>query len=672
MRPARSTSGLLLFGALLAALTGGAATLRAALPGRVAPACVLSPQAAEHVIEALGYRDDGWQAAGGARVTGIRVEASALRFLSGGEPAEVLVATHPQNLSAEGPAPAWRGHALVVYVAEGATAEWVAAAREVGERLDELDWRCGGLGASTLPAALPWLAWGCLLLGAGLTLWVFVRGGAGSVTRRELAALLLLFAISFALRAARWSPYPLHYIEMERVPPAPKPGAELASALALPLLATWSDGVAAQAALNVGLGTLAPLLLVALGARWHSRPAGWLAGLFLAFAPLQLRFGGCSDASVTLTPLLLGAVLATEVALASGRAGGLIGAGLLWGLVLPLRPDAPIYLVAQGAWLGGDARGRALLRSPARAALLLAPVALGLAVALPGVLARGDLRAPLTGLSSFAAMARAVAASTWDLAFDPRLRPPPETLFALAGLVALRGPGRVFALLAGLALPGLAFSLQGGRPFADTPLALEEAKSALYGQPYWLLAAAALLATPWRLASPWRGRLIPIAALGATALLAASWLYRGTVTLPSPVQAEHAFLARALPALPARAVVVALGHADGTNAPVHVEHRVVQAGRALVDAAGKLANQDGVVVRGEGDGLADLPPGIPVFALRGWLAFAGPDGGRAPLPDGCLRVPTTRHPRTGEDTLPLCLAPFSAGEAAPSRRANVR
>jgi len=630
-----------------------------ALPPLLAPECTLGPQVAPDVVASLGYADDHWQATGGARVSDIRIDAGAIRFVPAAGQPEHLVATHLRNLPADAPVPAWTGATLAVFVREGADPSWTAAAAEAGQRLDGLAWSCAASTAPPLSSGLPWLAWGVLLTAAGLALHA-ASGPLSRLTRRQLLGLLLLLIVALGARTLRWSPHPLHYIEIERVPPAPKPGSEELAALAMPLLSLTSDGVAAQAGLNVALGSLAPLLLVALGSAWVGRGAGWLAGLLLAVAPLQLRFGGSSDASVTFTPLLLGAMVALEVALATGQRAALLAAGLLWGLAMPLRPDAPIYLLALGAWLLVDARGRSLLRAPLRASLLLLPLAAGLAAALPGLAARGRMPLLEHPADALPRLGLAAWSAAQDLAFDPRLRPPLEAALALGGALVTRGPARWMALLAGLVLPALAFGLQGTGAFGGTPLDLEEAKSALYGQPFWLLAAASLLTSATRLRPRWHVASIPLAALGLVALLAAWWGCRDTVRRISPVQAEHAFLAERLPRLPPRAVLVIEGRAEGFNAPVHVEHRVVESGRPLLASPGRLRDEEGVVVLPAGSDLSAIPPGVPVFALRGWLAWLDPREASAPPPSGadCQTVPTSLHPATGATSMPLCLAPM--------------
>ena len=649
--------------ALVAVLIASAPSLRAALPARQSPVCTLGPEAAATVSGLL----DGAE----GPASDARIERDAVLFAaSPGDVPASLVATHRRNLPADGPTPAWSDGELALFVAAGADDAWSREAARLGPALRALPWRCPQQGPAPMRPAWSWVAWGALMLGAGLALGAAARRAA--IPRRPVVAGALgLTALSLALRAARWSPFPLHYIEIERVPPVPRAGTEVYAALAAPFTALWPDGVAAQAAVNVALGALAPLLLVALGARWQSRAAGWVAGLLLATAPLQLRFAGCSDASVGLTTLLLAAVLAFEGALASGGLAAAAGAGLLWAVALAVRPDAPAYLALPAALALADRRrAAALLRAPASAAAVALPVLAGLAWTWYAAGARGP-RPPDLPAGTLWGFVDAAWGSARDLVLHPALRPWLETVAAGAGLLVASSRVRASALLAGLALPALAYATQFGRPFGDGPLALEEAKSALYGQPYWLLAAGALLAAPFAPTSPGRRRLRPLAALGLIGWLASVWLARDTVVRPSPVQAEHAFLAERLPALPARAVVTILGRKAGYNAPAHVEHRVAQAGRALLAGAEPPPTSDGVQVIGRDTWESRALPGAPVFALRGWLAAA--DAPPAPFgaAPGCARIPVAPHPLTGHDLLTLCLSPSTDADG-PSNREDAR
>ena len=652
--------------------------LALAAPGAEEPRPVLEARNGEAIAAGLGYGDADLPV-GRHLLTGIALDAERvvfhLRPAGGGDPVE-LWGLHPAAPAPDGHLRADATATLALYAPEPLAPALVETARALAARLPPLAWSVPDRGP---PLALPapvrglvarpatdagaeWLVpeevLAAALAGARSVppLWgLGVLLALGAAVRRHLRERLLagraatlagLVALALGLRLALATPWPISFVEVERVLPSPDGPFSFFPDMLRPLFADSPDGLARQAGVNLGLGVLAVALTALLGEAWLGGRAGWLAGAFLAVLPLQIVFGRTSTVEVAVTAFVVAAAFLTEALFARPSALAGLAAALAWGLVVQLRPEGPGYVLAPGLWALADPRGRAWLRR-ARASL----PALGLLLASVGVaLGRywaGTGVSPVAAIPGevFGSLPAVLAGNAWDLLADPRWHAPALGALALAGLAWGRGLWRLAALLLGAALPVVLLAAKGravGQAFDVTDL-----RYVLAAQPFQALSAAAAVAGVARsLSGAGRALVLAPAAL-ATAVLASPLARQDDLRRPTALQAEHEALARALPQVQPDASVLAFAPGGGRYS----------IGRQLAYRLTTLAREHGAAVSGvrvlEREVVAPDAAG-PLYYWRGWYELRAESEGwagqkstfRASLDRGFEQEPVFEDRRT--------------------------
>ena len=192
----------------------------------------------------------------------------------------------------------------------------------------------------------------------------------------------------------------------------------------------------------------------------------------------------------------------------------------------------------------------------------------------------------------------------------------------LVGIVLARGPTRVFAVVVGLLFPALLVPL-GGLVSVETNL-----RYMLFTQPFLVLAAGA--AAGRVASSAYRSDTRPAVRVAAIGLLLVAlfapllhWRY---ITTPSPLQAQHAFLAQRAGSLPEHAVLgVYSNPATYDSEREHAAYRLAMAGRFNPSpTAARCADEPGIVVVSLDDLERTPPPAAcPVLYLQGAFDHAG-------------------------------------------------
>ena len=216
---------------------------------------------------------------------------------------------------------------------------------------------------------------------------------------------LLLFVVSLVLRLActwwlgdRDAPAVPEAQAIDRIASSLARGAGFSDGAIAPLV-PWLTSLVFRVrghapfealALQCLLGSLVPLLLVALGSRLYGSATGWRAGWIAACDPLLVGASSALLIEAPLTSLLLLALLATLEWVRTPQRGRAFGAGLLWGLAVLTHPIAIASPLAIAAWawvpLGLALTGRERL-------LQLAMLMLALALVVAPWSIRGSLRA---------------------------------------------------------------------------------------------------------------------------------------------------------------------------------------------------------------------------------------------------------------------------------------
>lgn len=610
---------------------------------------VLGESAGPAIVEALGYHADEL-AVGRHVLNGIEVRERRIAFslATPGRDGEsgglALVGVHP---SAPVPEPglevAYRGAALVLYAARPVAPALVETARVLGEKLSALPWVTPDAGPPLAPAPVveelfsrqspdgsrAWVVSPPVALAlvevlralAPLVTWstlVLLALGLGRALRAAPApgrglALAGLALAALTLRLALASPWPISFVEVERVLPARSCAFAFTSEALRPLVAWAADPLAAQGLANLCLGALAVVATALLGELWLGGRLGWLAGAFLVVAPLQLLFARTSTIEVGLAALVPLALVATELALrARGRLAGLTAA-LAWTVTLQVRPESVGLALIPVAFVLLDLRGRRWLGDLRRSAPAVAVLGIGVAASL----ARTSLCWPEPALDvvSRDVLPRAATVlleNAWDLLLDPRWHDASLLALALAGLLFGRGAWRVVAALGGLVLPIALFSLKGRAVGADA-FDVTDLRYVLGSQPLLAVAAAAL---PVRVAELAPGLARRAATLVTAALvawaLAAPALRFADFAAPAPLQAEHEFLARALPLVPPDAAVLVFDTNEIRDAScTQLDYRL----HVLASQQGRPERPRVV----DPDEAAGLPTDVRLYYLRGWF-----------------------------------------------------
>jgi hypothetical protein len=626
---------------------------------------VLPPSASAALVAALGYREglpageSGWLVADITLAQGeVLVD---LRTPAGGERAR-LRATHEHNA----PAAALTIDGIAFDAEGGELARLEAAARWLAPALSALPWRPLRAWGHAPPLAPTLLVWGALLI-----LLITAAPGLLRAWRRApsdlRAALTALTALAAGLRLALARPWPISFVEIERLPQSAKPAHMAYAALAAPFDAWSADPLWVQSLVGFVLSVAMAPLTVALGHRWGLRGGAWVAGVLLALLPLQLRFAFTSSASVGIGAFLLVAVLATE-GLARAPAGrrvrpGLM-AGLAWALLFHLRPETPGLALIPLAWVVADPRLRAAARSWTAGLSFGGPLlgSLGLA-ALQLFIDRPAPTVAAPPIRDWAGDAWRAAETLWDLVLDPAFHPPVIVALALVGVIVLRGRARAVAVFAALLFPALVFHAPGASPVSEGATTGNNLRYALYGQPFLALLAGGGLW--WLVGHAWA-----VARVGGRLAMALALLtplvYLAFIRLPAPLQAEQRFLARQIEALPPDAVLIVRDDPRREVFPLEqVRYRLAAAGRlALSTELGAGAGGGGIRVLAEQEVDPSRLRGVQAFTLRGWFEFleAARPGGVTPprvldgAPLACEAPRVVRHPGRSSAPMRLCLS----------------
>lgn len=447
-------------------------------------------------------------------------------------------------------------------------------------------------------------------------------------TRRDLVILALLAGVSLLLRLCLAQPYPLNYVELERLPFHEAPGFFLATLLAMPFSLGSRDPLFVQSALNLALSTLAPPFLAVVGAVLVKRRVGLLAGALLATAPIAIRYAITSDVGVSLSLLLPLALVATEVFIRRPSPGSAWPAAAIWVWLMHARPENPTLMLGLLLWFLLDGRFRRSLglreRGYVNTGLFVLPILVGLGVAAAHVFRgesalRFDIHPERYKWMLFFANER--------LFLDPSWHHPLLTVLSLVGLLLwARAPvGRALpfvAVLLGFVLPALTVPLAGYGPHISVNL-----RYVLQGQPLLLLLAAYGLDKLWGRSPGVAGSVGWRPAQGlvlvAASLLAPVVAWSGLRTL-APLQWEHVALEQAVPLVPEDAVLIVAGGDDRNYNPrAQIEYRFLAAGRRLLDPS----HEDTASCRGlwittlaalEG---APLAAACPVYYWKGWAEY---------------------------------------------------
>ncbi len=446
-----------------------------------------------------------------------------------------------------------------------------AAAERFAEHLHARDKATGGTGIWAKPAPPPMEPMRVALAIAWLGLFVLALSALiATSTRRErplgepssafrhrlwpigaaLALLLAAFALRLGLATGGPGDVGMTFLE-DRYGIAPGVLFDLMKAAGLP---RHHDSIIA---LNLLLGSLAPLLMVWVGRALDPRPAvGWLAGAFLALQPLLVRFSGEGNRqSVVLFLGLLG--LGAFLNARKGAQLILLPLSLLaCALCVLTRPEAlllPILVVIMAIAVEGLG---ALLRRPppARIATAIALLATSALASLATHQAGGRLREVL---------------ETPGNPLNPLNYPWLNPIWTPAALVALTAVGCGWGLVRrnrvvfGAILPLLAFSLLAHWHTA-TEAGLASTRYYTLGYPLTtFIAAYALAEIAGRAGSRWGnvGRPTVLFA-GATLVLVSALSPLCHVTRPRTLDLEYRWLLENAPTLPPGTTVYALGLQD--------------------------------------------------------------------------------------------------------------
>ena len=438
-------------------------------------------------------------------------------------------------------------------------------------------------------------------------------------------ALVFVVLLSLALRVGFGIPWPINLSEILRLPLfGSAEHFKLYAMFATPLSLVFGDPMACQGALNLGLSALAPVLAALVATAWRGPTAGLMAGVLLATSPEQIVWSRTTDAGVGLAAFALLAVLATEVFLRRPSAARALAAAALWALVIHLRPESPAFALPLALWALVSPAFRSRLREGTTWACFVLPIvaALGLDAWHSSVVGTSALGAP----PSLAVYAGDVPRALWAMVLDPDLHSLAVLLLALVGIALARGPTRVFAAVVGLLFPALLVPL-GGLVSVETNL-----RYMLFTQPFLVLAAGA--AAGRVAAAAYRTDTRPAVRVAAIGLLLVAgfapllhWRY---ITTPSPIQAQHAFLAQRAVTLPEHAVLAVYANpATYDSEREHAAYRLAMAGRFNPSPmAARCADEPGVVVVSIDDLERTPPPAsCPVWYLEG--AFDHGAGGPA-------------------------------------------
>lgn len=581
----------------------------------------LDEHAAEALVEGLGYHADELPV-GRHVLTGIRVEQRTIEFelvtpdRSG---RARLVGVHPGAAApSDELAQVQITASLALYAEYPVAADLHETARALAARLPTVPWITPDEGppfmAIAIVTATRWLAplsfWSALLL-AGV---VSHRALRASPRRGRWYALGALAMGAALLRVGLALPWPISFVEVERVLPMPSCAFGYYAEALRPLAFAAHDPLAAQSLANLALSVLAVVLSALLGEVWLGSRLGWLAGVFAALLPLPILFSRTSTVEVALAALLPLAVLVTEIALGSRSRLAGAAAGLAWAVVVQLRPESVGLALVPAVLVLVDVRGRRWLAELRRSLPVAGMVALGVSAAL--------LRSVLcTGGAALSAATREVTerpvtvllANAWDLVVDPRWHDLPLLALAIGGLVLVRGSWRVVAALLAFVLPVLLFSLKG-RAIGDLAFDVTDLRYVLPGLPFLAVAAAAPLVRAAELA-PGAGRWLAGGVAGALALgVAVSPLARSTeFSAPAPLQAEHEFLSRVVDRVPEGAVVLVFdtGGANGEDSCPQLDYRF----SVLAADRGSRARIHVV----DPQAAERLPPQTDLYYVRGWF-----------------------------------------------------
>jgi len=417
-----------------------------------------------------------------------------------------------------------------------------------------------------------------LLLAAWLSFAGARRLGWGPVGPRAAAGVVLLALGLVAVRVWLAPPGPANFVEIERRPLVEPSVATVYPFLVAPAAFLSPDTVAVQGLATLLLTVLGALSLISLGAAWGDRRAGWLAALALGLDPLVVHVSRTIDPGVAALGLVPPALLATEVAAATGRAREALAAALLWGLAFHLRPEHPALILLPVAGFLLDPRLRTAFRRLAFAAAFVLPLALSLAVDVAF-----SMRGPTVHYQGSLAGALAVAlGALCDVLVGP-LRPALFAALALVGLPVAPWRARVLAVLL-LLLPEALVPLSGG---------WNDEIDGNWRYVVWGLPGLALLAGFGASALvALLARFVPRPATAPAGVLLISGLlglvplvHADAIAWMSPVQAEHAFLERNLDAVPPDAALLVRPSTEpGMPSATQAEYRLLAAGRRLEPA----------------------------------------------------------------------------------------
>lgn len=358
--------------------------------------------------------------------------------------------------------------------------------------------------------------------------------------RRDLLVLAGLTVAGLVLRHSISLPWPVH------------PGEPLRSLaynhldprqiflclVSMPASVLSYDPLAVCGVASEVLGTLAVPATALLARVWAGRAAGLVAGLAAAASPALVQVSRTGNSSVAVASFLVVALLATEVLARRRTLLAAIAAGLAWTLLFLTAPESVGLAVVPIAWMFADPRLRAASRPAGHAPAVFVPMTLSVAFC-AFLLAWGGTPEPAARtdpsyVRSLAGVARATFAGTGPGAIS-------VTAVALLGLAATRGPVRIVAAVAVLDVLAVGALLAGRDGFDAESL---RAASVIFGVPalavlHVLAGAAAAFA--WGAGGGLFRRSAVIAA--GVAVLVAHAFDLDRVRLPTPLQAEHRFLA---------------------------------------------------------------------------------------------------------------------------------
>lgn len=605
---------------------------------------VLEPDAAPLIVGRLGIDREGAPLADGLVVATVSAGPADVAFTltdARGGPPVVLYATHPDN----GPAvpdarTLYEDPDIRLYAAASDADRLGAAARDVGPRLGALPWNEQGPGdggttwRDRLLDALSLVLWGLLAFALALLvreLRAVARELGG--LRAPWWALLLLTGTAFAFRAAFGELGPSNFVDIQRIDAEALFAKDAGEFLLLPLLAEIlrglsPDPVAVAGALDCVISACLPALLVVLGVLWgrnrvEGARLGWIAGVILATAPIQLRFAATTTASIVAAALLLLAVLATEVWARRATAAAALAAGLFWAVAFHARPELPAWLIVLVVWAALDGRlRRALRRFPAAAAFVLPVLA---ALALDAALsARGTGIRP-TLLPTTAEYWDAFPVAFWRYFLEPDWHNPVISALVVLGVVVTPGRARWLLILLALALPVLLALLSGGAG-GYPALRVSNLRYVLHGHVFAALLAAWAIVRVWP--PPGSGLLRFLRRVTVVSLLcaaaAAPFGAGPFLSAPWPLTQEHRFLAEQGGRVPRCAALTVMGSENlGMVVAQQVGQRIEVAARRANGGALPRGLLRRVVPLG---GLADapVPAHCPRFYVRGWYEYIAP------------------------------------------------